>query len=227
MSLDRTAGRSGNQPWDKPLDATAPDDGFHHAEKLRGVAVTVHEPLRRPHVGLVENDVHRFARRASIERRQEREHEPPFRGFCADCAQIQNTAFGHAGDGFADQPAGMLGDRQIAARASKDDHVMRGGRRPVGEDAQPPPHAQRINDDDAAATLEHAFNHRTGGIGLAGAGRAGEAEAVVKRLVGESDVSLLVCPRGLGLIRLGGAPPFAERIQVAAAEPQLSGLSLG
>src|SRR5215831_18766248 len=40
----------------------------------------------------------------------------------------------------------------------------------------------------------------------------------------EWDVSLLVCPRGLRLIRLGCAPPFAECVQVTAAEPQFFGL---
>jgi uncharacterized small protein (DUF1192 family) len=84
-----------------------------------------------------ENDVHRFARGVSIERREECEHEPPFRGFGADRAQIQDTAFGHAGDGFADQRAGMLGDRQIAARAAEDNRVMRGGRRSVGRTRSP------------------------------------------------------------------------------------------
>ena len=47
---------------------------------------------------------------------------------------------------------------------------------------------------------------------------------------------MLVCPLGFGLIRLGGAPPLAERVEVAAAEPQLfrfvfgigeAGLALG
>src|SRR5689334_17622381 len=76
---------------DETLDAAAPNNGLHHADQLRGVAVAIEEPLRRPHVGLIENDMDRLAGGDAIERREEREHKATFRGLGADRAQIQDA----------------------------------------------------------------------------------------------------------------------------------------
>lgn len=69
-------------------------------------------------------------------------------------------------------------------RAAEYDHVMRGGRLAVGEQAKAVPDAERVNGDQPRAAREDALDRAAGIVGLAAARGPGEGEAVIERLVG-------------------------------------------
>ncbi len=84
---------------------------------------------------------------AAVKRSQERQHEPPLTGLGADLAQIEDAAFGHAGDRLADQRAGVLGQGKVAVRPAENRNVEPGRGFAVRLEPQAPPDAQRVNDN--------------------------------------------------------------------------------
>jgi hypothetical protein len=93
--------------------------------------------------------------------------------------RIEDAAFLHAGDGLADQRAGVLGQRQVAVRAAEDHDVEAGRRLAVGASRRPHHTPSGSGMMQRLAPAQQPLDAGAGVVGLAAAGGAEIAEPII------------------------------------------------
>jgi hypothetical protein len=140
-------------------------------------------PLRRPQISLVEHQVQRLLIRF-VQRFGKGRHEAPARRVAAKLGEIDNARQSRTGDEPAECGAHLGGDRHVSVFAAKDDDKI-AGFAAVGARAQPPPHAERIDDRHPRTAVEQPFHESLGRVGLARPGGADDRNPIIERLRGK------------------------------------------
>jgi hypothetical protein len=137
-------------------------------------------PLRRPQIGLVENEVQRLLVRF-VQRFGKRRHEAPARRIAAELGKIDHARQSRTGDEPTEGGADIGGDRHVGVFAAKhDDRVT--SRAAVGAGAQSPPHAEWIHDHHPCAATQQPFDESLRRVGLARPGGTDDCDPVVERV---------------------------------------------
>ena len=125
----------------------------------------------------------RFIGLVTVEGIEESKHEATFCGFAAELAEIEDAAFGHAGDGFPDQGTRILRKSEIAAGATKDHKLLVapkcGWRLTIGFQRQPPPNSKWIRNDQPGPAGKQALYRCTSSIGFTTACIADKGQPII------------------------------------------------
>src|SRR5690606_23756173 len=135
-----------------PFDAATTNDLLHQALKLRLARF-----LWRPQICFIKNDVEWLSRGATVELIQKRQHEPALCRFRRHAAKGNDAALGRSGYRLAKQGAGVLAKWYVAVLASEDGNG-KGWRFSIAAHPQPPPHIERVNNNDARPVLKKTLN---------------------------------------------------------------------
>jgi hypothetical protein len=173
-------------------------------------------PLRRPQIGLVENEVQRLFIRL-VQRFGKCRHETPARGITAELGEIDDANERFSGNQPAEGRPHFGGDRHVGVATAKHHDRIAGGAA-VGAGAQAPPHTERIHNCDTRAHLEQPFDKALGRIGLARAGSADDRDTVIKSVGGKSGRQIVIASGGTDCAGMFGLSLAARAAAWAALE---------
>jgi hypothetical protein len=170
-----------DQPRDETTYAAAPDDFLDMPEET---LPPFDRPLRRPQIGLVEDEVQRLLVRL-VERFGKSRHEPSARRVAAELGEIDDTGERLACD-YAAECGARLGDDRHVGMLPAEHHDGIAGGAAVGARPQPPPHAERIDDRHPSADIEQPLDKALRGIGFARAGGTDDRDPVIEGVGGKT-----------------------------------------